>query len=93
MWGHRTDAIKELDRLMIAWQQSRGSDITLGRRLPGILREAGFTGTLKSVSADTKGDPASVRSHAEITISLLDGPFGRAIVDNGWGEFRYRRGA
>jgi hypothetical protein len=60
--------------------------ITLGKRLPAILREAGFTRTLKSVSADTKGDPASVRSHAEITLSLLDGPFGQDIVDRGWGD-------
>lgn len=84
VWGHLTDPLKQLDRLLIAWQQSRGSDVTLGKRLPAILREAGFHNTIKSVSADTKGDPEAVRSHAEITISLLDGPFGQAIVDNGW---------
>ena len=86
VWGHATYAIEELDRLMVSWQQSWGSDVTLGRRLPEILREAGFIDTRKSVSADTKGDPESVRSHAEITVALLDGPFGRAIVDNGWGD-------
>jgi ubiquinone/menaquinone biosynthesis C-methylase UbiE len=86
VWGHATHAIRELDRLMVSWQQSRGSDITLGRRLPEILREAGFVDTRKSVSADTKGDPESVRSHAEITVALLDGPFGRAIIDNGGGD-------
>ncbi len=86
VWGHATYAIEQLDRLMISWQQSRGSNVTLGRRLPAILREAGFVDTHKSVSADTKGDPESVRSHAEITVALLDGPFGRAIIDNGWGD-------
>lgn len=86
VWGHRTDSIQQLDELMLAWQQSRGSDITLGKRLPAILREAGFTNTVKSVSADTKGDPEATRSHAEITIALLDGPFGQAIVENGWAD-------
>lgn len=86
VWGNLSDPIKQLDRLMIAWQHSRGSDITLGKRLPVILREAGFTSTIKSVSADTKGSPETVRSHADITVSLLDGPFGRAIVENGWAD-------
>jgi ubiquinone/menaquinone biosynthesis C-methylase UbiE len=86
VWGNLIDPIKQLDKLFIAWHQSRGSDITLGKRLPAILREAGFTGTIKSVSADTKGDPEGTRSHAGITISLLDGPFGRDIVDNGWAD-------
>jgi hypothetical protein len=86
VWGNLSDSIRQLDRLMMAWQQSRGSDITLGRRLPAILREAGFTGILKSVSADTKGDPEAVRSHARITLLLLDGPFGRDIVDHGWAD-------
>lgn len=84
MWGNPMEALRELDRLFIAWHQGRGSDITLGKRLPVILREAGFENTIKSVSADTKGDPNTTRSHAEITISLLDGPFGRDVVDKGW---------
>lgn len=84
VWGHRTDLIIQLDRLFAAWHQSRGSDIALGKRLPTILSEAGFTSTLKSVSADTKGTPQAVRSHAEITLSLLDGAFGRDIVNKGW---------
>jgi SAM-dependent methyltransferase len=84
VWGHLSDPIKQLDRLFTRWHQSRGSDITLGQRLPAILREAGFTGTLKSVSADTKGDLEATRSHAEITVFLLDGPFGRDILDKGW---------
>lgn len=86
VWGNLIDPIKQLDKLFIAWHQSRGSDITLGKRLPAILREAGFTGTIKSVSADTKGNPEGTRSHAGITISLLEGPFGRDIVDNGWAD-------
>jgi ubiquinone/menaquinone biosynthesis C-methylase UbiE len=86
VWGNLSDAVKQLDRLFIAWHQSRGSDITLGKRLPAILREAGFTDTVKSVSADTKGTPEEVRSHAEITLFLLDGPFGRDIVDRGWAD-------
>ena len=86
VWGYKTDAIKQLDKLFAAWHQSRGSDIGLGKRLPAILREAGFRDTIKSVSADTKGTPEMTRSHADITISLLDGPFGRDIVDKGWAD-------
>jgi SAM-dependent methyltransferase len=86
VWGNQSEPIKELDRLMIAWQRERGSDVTLGKRLPAILREAGFKHTIKSVSADSKGDPESVRSHAQITLKLLDGPFGKAILDNRWGD-------
>jgi ubiquinone/menaquinone biosynthesis C-methylase UbiE len=84
VWGHHNDLIRKLDELFVAWHQSRGSDITLGKQLPNILRQAGFTNTIKSVSADTKGTLEETRSHAQITISLLDGPFGRDIVDNGW---------
>jgi len=86
VWGHLTDPIEQLDRLMLAWQQGRGSDITLGNRLPAILRQAGFTRTVKSVSADTKGDAEAVRAHARITIFLLDGPLGRDALANGWAD-------
>ena len=86
VWGNQSEPIKELDRLMIAWQRERGSDVTLGKRLPAILREAGFIHIGKSVSADSKGDPESVQSHTQITLNLLDGPFGKAILDNGWGD-------
>ena len=86
VWGHLTDPIKQLDSLMMAWQQSRGSDITLGQRLPTILRQAGFRRTVKSVSADTKGDAEAVRAHARITIFLLDGPLGRDALANGWAD-------
>ncbi|MEJ2215883.1 MAG: methyltransferase domain-containing protein [Gemmatimonadota bacterium] len=84
VWGHRTNAIRELNQLFVTWQRSRGSDTTLGSRLPDILREAGFADVVKSVSADTKGDPESVRSHAAITVSLLEGPFGRDALENDW---------
>ena len=86
VWGHWSEPIRQLDKLFIAWHHSRGSDITLGKRLPAILREAGFTNTIKSVSADTKGNLEATRVHAGITISLLDGPFGRDIVDKGWAD-------
>lgn len=86
VWGHLNDTIRQLDHLFTTWLQSRGSNTTIGKHLPAILREAGFTGTLKSVSADTKGKPDETRSHAGITISLLEGPFGRDIVDKGWVE-------
>jgi SAM-dependent methyltransferase len=86
VWGHPSDALRELDRLFILWHESRGSDVTLGTRLPAILREAGFVKTIKSVSADTKGTPATVRSHADITLKLLNGPFGRDVVARGWAD-------
>jgi ubiquinone/menaquinone biosynthesis C-methylase UbiE len=84
VWGHHNNLIKKLDELFIAWHKSRSSDITFGKRLPNILRQAGFTNTIKSVSADTKGTLEETRSHARITISLLDGPFGQDIVEKGW---------
>jgi SAM-dependent methyltransferase len=86
LWGHSNGSIERLNELMVTWQGSRGSDVTLGKRLPSILREAGFVRTIKSVSADTKGEPESVRAHARITTYLLDGPFGRDILDKGWAE-------
>lgn len=86
VWGSKTDLLKELDRLFIDWHQSRGSDITLGKQLPAILRRAGFTNTIKNISADTKGNIKETRSHAEITISLLDGPFGGEIRERGWAD-------
>jgi SAM-dependent methyltransferase len=86
VWGHPIDSLKQLDKLFIAWHQSRGSDIALGKRLPEILREGGFINTIKSVSADTKGNPEEVRAHARITTFLLDGPFGRDLVKNGWAD-------
>lgn len=84
VWGNMSESIKQLDKLFITWHKSRGSDITIGKQLPSILRSAGFTDTIKSVSADTKGNPKEIRSHADITISLLEGPFGRDIVAKGW---------
>jgi ubiquinone/menaquinone biosynthesis C-methylase UbiE len=86
LWGHPSKPIDHLNKLMIAWQQSRGSDLTLGKRLPTILREAGFSRTVKSVSADTKGDSEAVQSHARISIYLLDGPLGRDVLDKGWAD-------
>ncbi|MFN2195170.1 MAG: methyltransferase domain-containing protein [Anaerolineales bacterium] len=86
VWGHFTESLKELDKLFMAWHQSRGSNITIGKLLPEILRKAGFTKTIKSVSADTKGDPESVRAHTEITLALLEGSFGRDIVRKGWAD-------
>lgn len=84
VWGHRTHAIRELDQLFIAWHRSRGSDTTIGSRLPRVLRQAGFTDIVKTVSADTKGEPDAVRAHAAITISLLEGPFGQDALANDW---------
>ena len=86
VWGHPIEALKQLDKLFYLWHESRGSDIHIGRHLPAILREAGFHGMLKSVSADTKSSPEEVRSHAEITTFLLDGPFGQDIVNQGWAD-------
>ena len=86
IWGHPEDDLRFIDQLMIRWQASRGSDIRLGSRLPEILRRAGFDAIHKSVSADTKGDPASVRAHAEVTCSLLDGPLGHTAIENGWAD-------
>jgi ubiquinone/menaquinone biosynthesis C-methylase UbiE len=86
VWGNLSDALKRLDKLFIAWHDSRGSDITLGKRLPAILRAAGFINTIKSVSADTKGNLEETRAHARVTAFLLGGPFGRDIVNNGWAD-------
>jgi ubiquinone/menaquinone biosynthesis C-methylase UbiE len=88
LWGNPVDDLPVLDGLMTAWQASRGSDINLGSRLPSILRQAGFSHLVKSVSADTKGDAESVQAHAEITVSLLDGPLGKTALREGWADQR-----
>ena len=86
VWGNQNETLKEFDKIFYLWQQSRGSEITIGKKLPVILREAGFINTIKTVSADTKGDPESVKSHAGIIISLLEGPLKKFIVDNNLGD-------
>ncbi len=83
LWGHRTDALRRFDELFYPWQRSRGSEITLGKRLPAILQGAGFAGTVTTISADTKGTPEEVREQARIMTFLLDGPVGRYAVENG----------
>jgi SAM-dependent methyltransferase len=83
MWGAQDEWMRRFDSLFHAWQRSRGSDITMGTRLSGILREAGFVDTRKSVSADTKGTREDVRAHAEIMTLLLAGPVGRLAQDRG----------
>lgn len=83
IWGPSDQDLQMLDRLMISWQASRGSDVRLGSRLPAIIRQAGFEVLQTSVSADTKGDAESVQSHAGITVGLLDGPLGRTAIDRG----------
>ena len=84
VWGNKTEPITSLDMLMKEWQRSRGSNVNIGRQLPSILRKAGFTNCIISVSADTKGTPEEVCSHAKITLTLLDGPLGKASLKNRW---------
>lgn len=80
-------AARDVDADSVIWgHHSRGSDITIGKHLPAILRQAGFRNSLKSVSADTKSGLEATRAHARITLSLLDGPFGRDIVGKGWAD-------
>ena len=81
VWGHRPDALDDFEALFFAWHGRRGSDITLGRRLPAILHRAGFEDVATSVSADTKGTPPEVRQHAQIMMNLLDGPLGREALE------------
>jgi ubiquinone/menaquinone biosynthesis C-methylase UbiE len=84
IWGSNNDGIRQFDELFHRWQASRGSDIDLGKKLPTILREAGFVDAITSVSADTKSTREEVRSHAEILLSLLDGPMGEISLKSGW---------
>ena len=51
-----------------------------------ILRELALRQSRTSVSADTKGTPEDVRSHADIMILMLDGQFGQDILRNGWAD-------
>ncbi len=83
IWGHPVEELQVIDRMMEAWQASRGSNINLGSQLPGILHQAGFSHIVKSVSADTKGEPERVREHADLTCLLLDGPMGKWSIQNG----------
>jgi SAM-dependent methyltransferase len=84
VWGHRTELIDRVNHLFTGWMERRGSDLTLGSRLPAILRAAGFVDTVTSVSADTKGTPDTVAGHGQITLDLLEGPFGRDLARWGW---------
>ncbi len=77
------ERLSTFDRAFFAWQESRGSDITLGRRLPGIVRRAGFAHIRTSVSADTKGTPQEVLEHAGRMTRLLDGPVGAFARERG----------
>lgn len=86
VWGNQNEALKEFDKIFYSWQQSRGSEITIGKKLPAILREAGFVNSIKSISADMKGKPESVKSHAGIMITLLEGPLKKFIMENGLGD-------
>lgn len=86
LWGSINDGIRRFDEFFRRWHALRGSDIDLGKKLPAILREAGFTDAVKSVSADTKGTPEEVRSNAQMMLSLLDGPFGDAIRAHNWAD-------
>lgn len=86
VWGNRPEQFNEFDKIFYKWQSGRGSDIRIGKKLPAILREAGFKNIIKSVSADTKGSPEAVNSHAEIMSSLLDGPLGNYIIKNKLGD-------
>lgn len=86
VWGHPSDALARIDQLIGQWMESNGSEPTIGRRLSSILRAAGFTDLVKSVSADTKGTPEQVRDHAAITVKLLNGPLGGAALSHGWAD-------
>ncbi|WP_138731849.1 methyltransferase domain-containing protein [Modestobacter excelsi] len=86
VWGQASAALQEFDRLFARWHQSRGTDLRLGRRLPAILRSAGFTVIGVSVSADTKWRPEDVRLHGEAMVQLIDGPFGADVVERQWAD-------
>lgn len=86
VWGNRPELFDEFDKIFYAWHSARGSDLRLGKKLPVILRNAGFKNLIKSVTADTKGNPETVYSHAGIMISLLNGPLGNYIIKNKLGN-------
>ena len=86
IWARWSEALRRFDELFHLWHELRGSDIDLGKRLPAILREAGFVDAIKSVSADTKGTLEEVQSNAQMMTALLDGPFGSAILTHNWAE-------
>lgn len=81
VWGGQSAPMRRFDALFEAWERSRGSEIGLGRRLPGILHDAGFAATTVTVSADTRGTPETVRSQAEMMTTLLDGEVGRFALE------------
>lgn len=86
VWGGVNEGIRCFDALFHRWQALRGSDIDLGRKLPAIVRAAGFVDPVTSVSADTKGTPGDVQAHAEVLLSLLDGPLGATARERGWAD-------
>ena len=55
------------------WRSVRG-DPWFGRRLPGILRQAGFQPTIPSASFDVYGDQEGVRLIADVASSRCHDP-------------------
>jgi len=83
VWGNQTAPMREFDQLFFRWQASRGSDISLGRELPRILREAGFDVVATAISADTKSTEHERGEHARRMLALLEGPVGRDAMARG----------
>lgn len=85
LWGP-ADTMSEFDELFVRWHTTRGSDVTLGRRLPALLAQAGFAALETGVSADLKSERTDIDQHVATTLSLLDGPFGHDIMAQGWAD-------
>jgi SAM-dependent methyltransferase len=69
----------ELQRVFDGWQKQRGSTMGFGNQLVAVLIEAGYTDPRVSVSADLLS--GSVEAQTEI--GLLNGSFGKAMLEQG----------
>lgn len=84
--GPPSVAIDDAYRLFLRWHRSRGSNLKIGKRMPGILRRAGFDTVSIGTSCVAHAGSASVADHARMLGGLFEpgGPLRKAAIDRGW---------
>jgi len=84
--GPPMGAIREAYRFFHRWHRSRGCDLTIGKRMPSILRRAGFDHIEIGASSDWKAGPQAVAEHARLLGGLFEpgGGIRATALERGW---------
>ena len=84
--GPPMGGIREAYRFFKRWHRSRGSDLTIGKRMPGILRRAGFDRVDIGASHEIKSSRGSVTAHARMLGGLFEpgGGIRETALARGW---------